>query len=996
MKFHHILICDSASVIFINCIYRTSTMRKQQYNVNKIPQTTRFRDFISRMSQYDIGDPEEWIHANPQKRIFIVFEANKLAFRVMTRKETDLEYLVKDFREDDQSMYFMQRYSGNTLDPYRYSVSPFGYFQPGLLTSVLKALQGNVMINPMGRPVLEFTCLSDGVKRYMIEWLSPLMRQVKQLQSKLGDDLQVSNISVDRMPEDKVLVMRDYQEKAIEAVLTAGFGRGMIESATGCHAKGTNILMMDGSIKKVEDIKVGDCLIGDDGQVRNVLSLCHGIGHMYKIIPTNGIPFIVNEDHVLSLVRSDFNENKNPPSKKYGEKHWKKYDLTKDGYVIDISVKEYLRKDDNFKHLHKLYRSTSILNFDKQENNDLFISPYLMGLILGDGCITIGCSIVTADEEIKMSIYSEAQAMGMHIRESSKKKTSAKSYHFLCKEGTRGKNQLNNELRRLGLFGHKSGDKFIPDCYKYGSSQVRFQILAGLLDTDGYAQSEKSYTILLKSKQMISDIAFIARSLGIRTFIKKKVCKCTTTGTVGTYWYCSLSGENAAKIPVRVKRKILSTHKSVINQMRTGFTIEDAGWDEYYGFVLDGNHRYIMADDGFITHNSGKSFIIANLIYTLWSLGLPKPNARTLIYVPNIQLVEQFYTDLLSYGYKEDEVCKCSGALKTADKRKMAQCSRTAPIVIANSAWCNNHIQEVGDIDILLIDEVHRCTPDSVGFTNLREQLCECKVRVGFSGTIPQDCYNRWELEGLLGPVIYRASVTSLQDQGYLSQLRIVKVKLTDKQVVDDDNLLFSPHSKWRQNDYSAEYGGLITATDAWIAEQDWYSTHCARIFAPVLNNLILADPNTKLTNTLILFDRLALGESLFNHLDTNVEAGKMQGLKVLYIDGQTEVQERERIRASLESSNGNILLGQSSILSTGINIKNLGRIVLLCGGKAQARIIQSIGRTLRLSANKDHAELVDVELSYKYSHRHALERKHLYKEWYNKDKFDETYEFDV
>ena len=601
-------------------------MRKQQYNVNKIPQTTRFRDFISRMSQYDIGDPEEWIQANPQKRIFIVFEANKLAFRVMTRKETDLEYLVKDFREDDQSMYFMQRYSGNALDPYRYSVSPFGYFQPGLLTSVLKALQGNVMINPMGRPVLEFTCLSDGVKRYMIEWLSPLMRQVKQLQSKLGDDLQVSNISVDRMPEDKVLVMRDYQEKAIEAVLTTGFGRGMIESATG----------------------------------------------------------------------------------------------------------------------------------------------------------------------------------------------------------------------------------------------------------------------------------------------------------------------------------------------------------------------------------SGKSFIIANLIYTLWSLGLPKPNARTLIYVPNIQLVEQFYSDLLSYGYKEDEVCKCSGALKTADKRKMAQCSRTAPIVIANSAWCNNHIQEVGDIDILLIDEVHRCTPDSVGFTNLREQLCECKVRVGFSGTIPQDCYNRWELEGLLGPVIYRASVTSLQDQGYLSQLRIVKVKLTDKRVVDDDNLLFSPHSKWRQNDYSAEYGGLITATDAWIAEQDWYSTHCARIFAPVLNNLILADPNTKLTNTLILFDRLALGESLFNHLDTNVEADQLQGLKVLYIDGQTEVQERERIRASLESSNGNILLGQSSILSTGINIKNLGRIVLLCGGKAQARIIQSIGRTLRLSANKDHAELVDVELSYKYSHRHALERKHLYKEWYNKDKFDETYEFDV
>ena len=600
-------------------------MRKQYTTKFNKAQSDRLYKHICNLRQYDIGDPEEWIQANPHKRIFIVFEANKTCFRVMCRKETDLEYLVKDFREADQGIYFMQKYSGNTIDAHRYSVSPFGYFQPGLLVSVLQAIQKNLLINPMERPISEFVCLSDGVKRYMVDWLSPLMKQVREIQARAGE-IQISNVSVDRMPEDKVLVMRDYQEKAIEAVLTKGFGRGMIESATG----------------------------------------------------------------------------------------------------------------------------------------------------------------------------------------------------------------------------------------------------------------------------------------------------------------------------------------------------------------------------------SGKSFIIANLIYTMQNLGLPKPGARALIYVPNIQLVEQFYSDLLSYGYREDELCKCSGALKSADKKKMAQCAATAPIVIANSAWCNNHLSEVGTIDVLIIDEVHRCTPDSVGFANIRERLCECRVRVGFSGTIPQECYNRWELEGLLGPVLYRASVTNLQDLGYLSQLRMVKVKLTDKLVVDDENLLFSPHSKWRLNDYSAEYGGLITATDAWIAEQDWYSHNCERIFAPVLNNLILADPNTKTTNTLILFDRLALGQNLYNHLDGFVEANGVEGIKVLYIDGQTEVQEREKVRASLETSNGNILLGQSSILSTGINIKNLGRIVLLCGGKSQARIIQSIGRTLRLSANKDHAELMDVELSYKYSKRHALERKHLYKEWYNKEKFDETYEFDV
>lgn len=577
-----------------------------------------------RMREYDIGDPNEWIQQHPDKRIFIVYDSEKMMFRMLCRKETDLEYTVKMFREEDMGKFFQNRYSGSSYDKYRYSVSPFGYFQTGMLKTVLRAIQGNVMINPMDKPLSEFLCMSDGVKRYAVEWLSPLMRQMKEIQGKGG--LQISNISVDRMPEDKVLVMRDYQEKAIESILTEGYGRGMIESATG----------------------------------------------------------------------------------------------------------------------------------------------------------------------------------------------------------------------------------------------------------------------------------------------------------------------------------------------------------------------------------SGKSFIIANLIYTLWSLGLPKPNARTLIYVPNIQLVEQFYTDLLSYGYREDEVCKCSGALKAADKKKMSQCAKTAKIVVANSAWCNNHLAEVGNIDVLLIDEVHRCLPDSVGFVNLKEQLCECRVRVGFSGTIPADGYNRWGLEGFLGPVLYRASVTSLQDLGYLSQLRIVKVKLTDKRVVDDENLLFSPNSKWRMNDYSAEYGGFISSSDAWIAEQDWYSSNCDRIFAPVLNNLILADPNTKLTNTLILFDRLELGANLHDHLRGVVAEKGISGVQVLYIDGQTDVRDRENIRAALETTNGNILLGQSSILSTGINIKNLARIVLLCGGKAQARIIQSIGRTLRLSANKDHAELMDVELSYKYSKKHALERKHLYKEWYDKSKYDETYEFDV
>ena len=69
----------------------------------------------------------------------------------------------------------------------------------------------------------------------------------------------------------------------------------------GCHAKGTNILMYDGRLKKVEDVKVGDLLMGPDSKPRTVLELAKNKQEMVKIIPNKGDPFIVNKDHILHL-----------------------------------------------------------------------------------------------------------------------------------------------------------------------------------------------------------------------------------------------------------------------------------------------------------------------------------------------------------------------------------------------------------------------------------------------------------------------------------------------------------------------------------------------------------------------------------------------------------------------------------------------------------------------------------------------------------------------
>lgn len=109
--------------------------------------------------------------------------------------------------------------------------------------------------------------------------------------------------------------LRDYQKQASDAAVRAFNGKakrnGLLILPTGCHAKGTKILMYDGTFKNVEDILVGDVLVGDDGTPRNVLELHHGYDEMYRITPEKSDGFIVNGGHILPLY--------NPRTCKYKE-----------------------------------------------------------------------------------------------------------------------------------------------------------------------------------------------------------------------------------------------------------------------------------------------------------------------------------------------------------------------------------------------------------------------------------------------------------------------------------------------------------------------------------------------------------------------------------------------------------------------------------------------------------------------------------------------------
>jgi len=118
--------------------------------------------------------------------------------------------------------------------------------------------------------------------------------------------------------------------KNLYALITGGIGLGK------CHKKGTQILMYDGSLKKVEDIKIGDLLMGDDGDYRTVLNLSRGKEMMYWVRQKKGMDYCVNESHILSL-----------------KKH--------NGDIVDIDIKTYLSLNNR----EKLHGWKSILSDKK-------------------------------------------------------------------------------------------------------------------------------------------------------------------------------------------------------------------------------------------------------------------------------------------------------------------------------------------------------------------------------------------------------------------------------------------------------------------------------------------------------------------------------------------------------------------------------------------------------------------------------------------------------
>lgn len=380
--------------------------------------------------------------------------------------------------------------------------------------------------------------------------------------------------------KELLAIPSNQQLEAIDAVQKAINKEGLpyisIRSGHGCFGINTEIMLSDGSIKAVQDIKVGDKLMGDDGiSIRNVLELYRGKENMYKFTYNDGSHHIFNESHILCLVRTQTKG-----------KH-------RSGDILTPTVKEYLNWTNEKKRVHVSYRNSIELT-----ENKLPIDPYVLGTWIGDGSSSQSYIWLGNKKQI---IKDEICKRGYII-------------DYKVDEGSCIKYKINifKELKQLNLINNKH----IPLEYKYSSKEQRLQLIAGLLDTDG-SLDKRQYEFSTKHKHIAEDFKYLCRSVGCNANVSEKTVKDVT-------YYRVNVGRNTEIIPC-IRHNIDKTISKQRSSLRYGIkSVEPLGLGDYYGFELDGNHRF-LGGDFTVLHNTGKTSFLAWLI--LW-VGLTKDDAK--------------------------------------------------------------------------------------------------------------------------------------------------------------------------------------------------------------------------------------------------------------------------------------------------------------------------------------------------------------------------------
>ena len=356
-------------------------------------------------------------------------------------------------------------------------------------------------------------------------------------------------------------------------------------------------------------LKVGDEIWNPDGKTTKVLEIYEqGFKDVYKLTLADGRSVRCGADHLWEVVCANNHFKHNVLTT---------HDLLNNGLYNQCTVKG--KRYNAYKYY---LPAIEPLQYNEKQQN---IPAYVLGALLGDGALTKRTPKISS---IDQEILDRIQYLLGDGFEFKYDPTTSCEYRIIDKErfmhkdefenGQYGVNRLHRWIDDLGLCV-SCAYKFIPDQYKYGSIEQRYELIRGLMDTDGYISKDGGMSFVNTSKQLIDDFVEVLRSLGILCSVSKRA---PGKGGVrngraifGTkFSYVVYIKGNSDIFHLSRKRNRIRKNRKFSNKVAIT-NIEYLGEQEKQRciFVSNENHLYLTRD--YIpTHNSfkGGSMLVRN------------------------------------------------------------------------------------------------------------------------------------------------------------------------------------------------------------------------------------------------------------------------------------------------------------------------------------------------------------------------------------------------
>ncbi len=334
--------------------------------------------------------------------------------------------------------------------------------------------------------------------------------------------------------------------------------------------------------------------------------------------------------------------------------------------------------------------------------------------------------------------------------------------------------------------------------------------------------------------------------------------------------------------------------------------------------------------------SSGKSLIISYIIDNLKCI-----TEKQLIIVPTINLVEQFYADMIDYGISGD-IGRIHADLKEYDR----------PIVISTWQSMIKTPSTINEFDTVIVDETH--TVKGIELRKLLKSAVRPIWRFGFTGTLPSNRLDLLNIKSYIGPIIKQIDGADLAKKGFISKCNIKILTIN----------------------HNINFDGSYNDVKELVFNQHYRLELIKRVIDIIGNN-----------NVLILVGLVEKeGELLKDYLEK-----VLPDKTVVFLSGKDKVTVREEWREEFKNRNDIILIATYGIYQMGINIPPLKYLIFASPFKSEIRILQSIGRTLRKHASKiDGSYIIDIVDRAPYIYLHAKKRYSFYKkEKFNIEKVD-------